>query len=316
MGVEWLSVDSVYAIVHTVVVEQISLPRARDAFILRVRMRGPWLIDVRDRTPLSLICPLRGSCVIRRGGEVVHLAAFEAALVSGTQSYHVTADPEPRAPARYMVLPGQECVGPDGAPVDQQLRQGIRTWGNDLNGPDEILVGTYTSLSSVTDLLLGRRMLKVPGETTLSWVELLAAEAERSSPVQAGVLDRLLDILTLRALAAIQVAPGGVGRTGAAVNALWEDPARSWTVAQLAERSRMSRSAFAKAFRRDMGDTPASYLTTLRLAIAADALRDSGESGDTLDQIARRVGYSTGFALSEAFRREWGIRPSLIRSGS
>lgn len=289
-------------------------PRARDAFILRLRMRGHWLIDVRDRTPLSVISPLQGSCAVRRGTDVVELAPFELALVPGNQPYEVLRSVEFTEPAVYTVLPGQHCVGPDGRHVDQELHHGLRTWGNDLKGPDEILVGTYTSISSVAELLLGTSaLIRVPDPQTRPWVELLAAEAGQASPVHAAVLDRLLDVLTLRALATVPAAPGGIADPGiaTAVAALWESPAEKWTVAQLAGTARMSRSGFAVAFRDSMGDTPASYLTSLRLALAADALC---ERDCSLDVIAREVGYSTGFALSEAFRRERGIRPSELRS--
>ncbi|MGP6174086.1 helix-turn-helix domain-containing protein [Corynebacterium sp. A21] len=288
-------------------------PRARDAFILRLRMRGQWLIDVRDRTPLSVISPLRGPCVVRRGTDSVALAPFELALVAGSGPYEVLRTEEDTEPSVYTVLPSQKCLGPDGRHVDQELRHGLRTWGNDLTGPDEILVGSYTSISSVAELLLGTSaLIRVPDQQTRPWVELLATEAGQVSPVHAAVLDRLLDIVTLRALETVPAVPGGITDPGinAAVAVIWETPAQKWTVAQLADIARMSRSAFAVAFREALGDTPASYLTSLRLALASDALRDTDSS---LDQIAREVGYSTGFALSEAFRRELGIRPSELR---
>jgi len=56
-----------------------------------------------------------------------------------------------------------------------------------------------------------------------------------------------------------------------------------------------------------------TFLTTWRLALAADLL---SETSDTLDHIARQVGYSNAFALSAAFRRERGMSPREHRLAS
>lgn len=53
-----------------------------------------------------------------------------------------------------------------------------------------------------------------------------------------------------------------------------------------------------------------TYLTGWRLALAADALRDTD---DTLEAIARRVGYGSAFALSSAFKRVYGVSPQEHR---
>jgi AraC-like DNA-binding protein len=53
-----------------------------------------------------------------------------------------------------------------------------------------------------------------------------------------------------------------------------------------------------------------SYLTGWRLALAADLLR---EPESTVDAVARRVGYGSGFALSAAFKRVRGISPQQHR---
>ena len=50
-----------------------------------------------------------------------------------------------------------------------------------------------------------------------------------------------------------------------------------------------------------------------RPALAADLLRDPDV---TIEAVARRVGYSNGFALSAAFERVRGISPSAHRAAS
>ena len=74
--------------------------------------------------------------------------------------------------------------------------------------------------------------------------------------------------------------------------------------------AKVSRATFARRFTEVMGEPPISYLAGWRLCLAADLLQ---ESESTLASIARQVGYSNAYALSAAFTREYGIRPSQYR---
>jgi transcriptional regulator GlxA family with amidase domain len=53
-----------------------------------------------------------------------------------------------------------------------------------------------------------------------------------------------------------------------------------------------------------------AYLTSWRLSLAADLLT---RSDDTVESIAHQVGYASAFALSVAFKRVHGTRPSDLR---
>ena len=55
-----------------------------------------------------------------------------------------------------------------------------------------------------------------------------------------------------------------------------------------------------------------TYLAGWRLALAADLLRQHPES--TIGAVARQVGYGSSFALSTAFKREFGVSPQLYRA--
>ncbi len=89
-------------------------------------------------------------------------------------------------------------------------------------------------------------------------------------------------------------------------------PAHPWTVAELAERCGISRAALARAFTALVGTPPMTYLAEWRVCLAAERLRTTD---DTVDTIARQVGYSTAFALSAAFKRVRGITPTAHRRG-
>ncbi|GAA1530461.1 AraC family transcriptional regulator [Brevibacterium picturae] len=303
-------------------------PHARDAFILRMTMSGRWQVNIADRTPLTLLTVLNGSCIVQRADLSLAIERGEVAIISGTDPYTVRSAPRgsseqtpaSTAPAlnrtdRFIVHPGQDCIGPDGQHVRQQLRRGVRAWGNSTDGQDQILVGTFTATSAVADLALeGTSLARVDDEETTNWARLLAREAEREQPAQTVVLDRLLDILTVQAMQKVSV-PTSLGHRGisTAVAAMYDDPAKPWTVDSLARTAVMSRSAFSQTFHHALGTPPITYLTQIRLALAADALRDTDA---TLTQIARDVGYSSPFALSNAFSRQYGLNPKRMRAMS
>lgn len=53
-----------------------------------------------------------------------------------------------------------------------------------------------------------------------------------------------------------------------------------------------------------------SFLTTWRLALAADLLR---QPGSTIGAVAGQVGYGSPYALSIAFKRAYGVSPKAHR---
>jgi AraC-like DNA-binding protein len=96
-----------------------------------------------------------------------------------------------------------------------------------------------------------------------------------------------------------------------ALSFLHADPARKWTVAELAANAAVSRSVLDDRFRQVLGRSPIRYLTEWRMHLADDLLAstDMGVVG-----IARRVGYDSEEAFSRAFKRERGLSPSHWRS--
>lgn len=136
---------------------------------------------------------------------------------------------------------------------------------------------------------------------------------ELAADADAGVLDRLLDLVLIDAVrtARAQLTSGAGGPVGVALRAIHSAPAQPWTVGSLAARAGVSRSALAARFRHEVGDTPSAYLTHWRLALAADLLLDTDA---TLDSIAARVGYGSPFSLSAAFSRRFGVSPRAFRT--
>jgi AraC-like DNA-binding protein len=97
---------------------------------------------------------------------------------------------------------------------------------------------------------------------------------------------------------------------GTAMRLIHARPAEDWTVERLAREVAMSRSAFAARFAELVGMPPLQYLTHWRMTEAAQRLRDGGES---VAQVAERVGYANAAAFMKAFTRVHGVGPGTYR---
>jgi AraC-like DNA-binding protein len=293
-------------------------PRARGAFLLRSVLAPPWSLRVRDEAPLTLVVVVEGEAwVVPDGGSPVRLGPSDAAVVRGPAPYTVADQPD-RRPI-VVIHPGQVCTTLDGRSLHDDMDLGVRTWGNSPDGGTVLLTGTYQLGNEVSRRLLSALpgLLVVPAAdigTTL--VGLLAAEIVKDLPGQEVVLDRLLDLLLIAVLRAWLARPAAGAPAwyqasadplvGRALRLLHDHPAEPWTLAGLAGRTGVSRATLARRFSELVGEPPMTYLTGWRLDLAADLLR---EPDATVAAVARRVGYSTPFALSSAFKRVRGVSP-------
>jgi AraC-like DNA-binding protein len=299
-------------------------PRARGAFVLLSSMEPPWSLRVQDEAPLTVVTALRGEAWLAPdGGDPVVLRRGDVAVVRGPVPYLVADDPA--RPPQAVIHPGQVCTAPDGTASTAMGPRGTRAWGNAADGSTLLVTGTYQLHSEVSRRLLAAlpALVHVPAggwdETLLAY---LADEVGKDAPGQEAVLDRVLDLLLIAALRTWMARPEGQAPgwyraqsdpvVGPAVRLLHEHPDRAWTLASLAVAVGVSRSGLARRFTALVGEPPMAFLTAWRMTLAADLLR---EPGATVDAVARRVGYGSGFALSTAFRRERGVTPQQHRKG-
>jgi AraC-like DNA-binding protein len=155
-----------------------------------------------------------------------------------------------------------------------------------------------------------------------SLLETMHREAASDRAGSGSVIERLADVV---ASAAVRIwLEQGCGNArewlaavrdphlGRALDAIHDDPGSPWTVESLARLARASRSQFAEQFRDAVGDTPARYLTRVRMERAERMLR----AGVPVTDIAYQLGYESDAGFSRAFRRHAGVTPSLWRRGA
>lgn len=83
------------------------------------------------------------------------------------------------------------------------------------------------------------------------------------------------------------------------------------SVADMAERARLSRSRFSALFKRQYGCGPYDYLLRLRIRHAGELLK---ETKLTLGEIAYSCGFADLHHLSKAFKRHTGMAPGEYRA--
>ncbi|GAB1822801.1 AraC family transcriptional regulator [Herbidospora sp. RD11066] len=296
--------------------------RAHSAAFCKAILQPPWALRIADGARLALASALRGHAwIVPDHGEPVLLNTGDVAIVKGPAPYTVGDDPT-TAPD-IVVGPGNRLTTLDGVDVTEGLRLAPNTSGVSPDGSTTVASGTYQVDGEIGDRLLNAlpeivvvRRSDLPSPI----MDLLAEEVSGEGPGQQIVLDRLLDlalIATLRAWFARPEAraPGWYRAQsdpliGPALRLIHDAPAHPWTVASMAGKVGASRATFARRFADLVGEPPLTYLTGWRITLAADLLR---RSDSTIDSVARQVGYANAFALSVAFKRVRGVSPSHHR---
>lgn len=95
-----------------------------------------------------------------------------------------------------------------------------------------------------------------------------------------------------------------------AITCLHDEPARDWTVEELAQRAGMSRSIFAMKFKETVGAAPMEYLTRWRMLLAGDRISNTR---DSISEIAQSLGYESASAFTKAFKKVMGRSPRRYR---
>ncbi|MGY1849330.1 cupin domain-containing protein [Blastococcus sp. SYSU DS1021] len=244
--------------------------RSSGALFGRDVVTPPWSVRFAQDSPLTLVAMLRGSAfIIPDDTDPVPIGEDEVAVVVGRTPFTVAHDRAVSTPPLYVLHPGDRCTAADGTESLDDLRLGARTCGQSLDGPTAMLTGTYRVRGQVSQRLVTAlpRVLVIPrGGQLALMLDLTVGEIERDDPGQQAVLDRLLDLLLLSTLREWFARPGGdppawyraLGDpvVGPVLRRMHAEPARPWTVAELARQAGVSRATFARRFGDLVGNRP------------------------------------------------------------
>ena len=131
-----------------------------------------------------------------------------------------------------------------------------------------------------------------------------------------NALSTAMFALVLRLASETEDAPRGLlalaghPRLAPAVAALFNEPARAWSLPELARLCNMSRATLARQFQEKLGRSASDLLTDIRMTLAANELKRSSLSTGA---VAEAVGYQSEAAFQRAFKDHMGVTPAQWR---
>jgi len=152
-----------------------------------------------------------------------------------------------------------------------------------------------------------------------SLVGLMRMESAGDKPGGYAILNALtsaLFTLVLRAASESGQAPAGLlalaghPRLAPAISAMFADPARAWSLPELADLCSMSRATFMRHFQDKLGRSATELLTDIRMTLAANELKKPTMSTEA---VADSIGYKSVAAFRRMFTDRMGMTPGQWR---
>jgi AraC-like DNA-binding protein len=167
-------------------------------------------------------------------------------------------------------------------------------------------------------------VVNVRGDPGGGWIESsirhAVAQSESGRAGRLALLSRLAEAMFLETLCRYmdELPPERTGwlaaardqTVGRALASIHREPARAWTLDDLARAAGASRTALVERFNHFLGHPPLAYLARWRHQLAARLLETSERN---VHQVALDVGYESEAAFSRAFKREFGEPPARYR---
>ncbi|MFB7501375.1 helix-turn-helix domain-containing protein [Streptomyces sp. NPDC056161] len=252
-----------------------------------------------------------------------HVPAAEELKIPGAADLHLVLPVAGRATmevrsggrrSRYAWVPGRVEMGIPGQAVVRRYRGDGSMRSVQIHVPRD-------TVESAAAQLGGRAVDYEAMAASLAAGDPLVEEAVRTvgSPDGAGDLyaESAAAFLSVHLLTRHAGLPGSRAparedaRVSAAVAMMRDRLADPVTLAEIAGEVHLSVYHFVRVFRESTGVTPYRFLTRLRIEEAKRLLRHSDLA---VAQIARRCGFASAGALSAAFLRHTGARPSVYRN--
>ncbi|RQR24071.1 AraC family transcriptional regulator [Burkholderia sp. Bp9143] len=152
-----------------------------------------------------------------------------------------------------------------------------------------------------------------------SLVELMRMVSVGAKPGGYAILNALTSALFTLVLCAASEsgqAPAGLlalaghPRLAPAISAMFAEPARPWSLPQLADLCNMSRATFMRHFQDKLGRSATELLTDIRMTLAANELKKPAISTEA---VAESIGYRSVAAFRRVFTDKMGMTPGQWR---
>jgi AraC family transcriptional regulator, activator of mtrCDE len=223
--------------------------------------------------------------------------------------------------------PGPTCERQDSAGLmfSENDGQGERLdmlCGRFLVGPPhDRLIRSYLPTNLVVQTMEGHDEMGIGSSSNhlASFVRLMREESTGDKLGGYAILNALssaLFMLVLREASESEQAPAGLlalaghPRLAPAISAIFADPARPWSVPDLAALCSMSRATFMRHFQDTMGRSAIELLTDIRMSLAANELK---KPTMTTEAVGESVGYQSVSSFRRLFADRMGMTPGQWR---
>ena len=288
----------------------------------RCLLRAPWAVRYPAQREARFHFIASGGCWLRTPNTPwVRLAPGDAVLLPRGSAHELASTPD---------LPATDIGAMARVPVSEQvyLVRGENGPADATDPPPDVLFcgamrfnldPLHPLMAMMPDLMrAGELAARDPAVPAL--LDAMEREVALDRIGSCGILARLADVLAasiIRAwvecacndatgwLAAVHCPD--IGKVLAAIHA---EPERDWSVPALADLMGASRSRFAEAFTKTVGESPARYVAKVKMA---QARRWIAQEGMRVTVAANRLGYESEAAFSRSFKRIIGQPPSALR---
>lgn len=273
--------------------------------VLQRGLSGAFALAIPAATHAVVHAVVRGKAVVAGVGDrPVELTAGQLAVLPH-QTAHTIADAWPtRASASEEEQPDAGTIRSVGA--TDAVETVLLTLPFFLPGRGE------PAASKILPML---KVLRVPNPELLEMVLLISKLAVMPGPGDHYVACRIAEAVLTKVLQ--QLAGSEEDRFGlfavfasvgvkAALAAVRLDPARPWSIGELAEIAGTSRAEFLAGFQDAVGTDVQDFLTTRRIRFAETLLRTGAA---TVDELSERAGFRSSGSFRRAFERVTGHAP-------
>ncbi len=291
--------------------------RLTSSLYFRTELTSPWGVEVPTKEKVARFhIVIRGQCWLQiRGEEGIHLSNGDLVVIPHGASHQLADTPTTTIRPLSEVLEEVAYTG-KGPLVYGGGGAGCCLVCGEFSFDD---LGNHPLLENLPHRLL------VPGDSSYNtkWLDsavgFIAHEAAKLEPGAHAIIDRLSEIILIQVIrATLSVTKEHIpflsaftdSRVNQVLTAIHADPANDWSVESLGQLVNMSRSSFSNRFTELASMTPLQYVIFVRLQKASRLLT---ETSTPLITVAESVGYRSEAAFSQAFKKQYGMRPGEFR---
>ena len=300
----------------------LSRMRLKGTLYFRTSFTQPWGVKVPSHQNVARYhFAHKGRCLVRVEGEAepVHMEQGDLIIIPRGAAHTLYCDPKTEVDA----LPLDEVIEKSGFQGSGTLVYGEYGTSHET----QLVCGHFAfndhARHPLIDALPPIIVVRNYGEASGKWMEntlkIIGAEAGRAGIGNDLVALKLSEIIFAQALRAYLTDEGAdksviAGfanpQIGRALSAIHEAPSYAWSLEELSDIARMSRTSFVNSFSQLMATTPMGYITQWRMQIARQMLADTSSS---IIEIAESTGYQSEAAFGRTFKKMIGTAPATYR---